>query len=174
MPTTVGQWIKRVVVPLALAAFAALMCAGPGALLAPSTAQLVAPLVCPPGTAFQRSEHPGTDSQGTPVTYISMNCTGADNAGQPAEVRLFVVLGVIYFVMFGAVAVGAVAGLNAAVHRARPARPLGADEQRRVRAMLAQGRKLDAILLARQLTGAGLAQAKDYVETLAATSPQAK
>jgi hypothetical protein len=170
MPTG-KHWIQRVILPLGIAAFAALMCAGPGTLLVPFTAQLAAPLICPPGTTLQHSEHPGTDSQGEPVTYVNENCVGDDHVSQAAEGRIFGVLGGIYFVVFGSVALTARFAFKAAARRERPVKPLGVEGLRQVQATLSHGQKLEAIRLVRQLTGASLAQAKDYVETLAAAPP---
>ncbi len=171
MPTA-KHWVQRVVLPLGIAAFAALMCAGPGTLVMPFTAQLAAPLICPPGTTLQRSEHPGTDSQGERVTYVNENCVGDDHVSQPAEARIFLVLGGIYFAVFGVMALAAVFALNAAARRERPLKPLGVDGLKKVQALLSRDRKLDAIRLVQQLTGASLAQAKDYVETLPAAPSQ--
>src|SRR5258708_30194662 len=157
MPTT-KHLVQRVIVPVAIVAFAAIMCAGPGTAVVPYTAQLAAPLICPPGTTLQHSEHPGTDSQGERITYISENCVGSDQVSQPAEARIFFVLSVIYFVVFGVVALAAIFALNASVRGGRPAKPLGADGLHQVQARLAQGQKLEAIRLVQQLTGASLKQ----------------
>ena len=173
-PPTAKHVLLRVIVPLAIVAFAAIMCAGPGTALVPYTAQLAAPLICPPGTTLQHSEHPGTDSQGERVTYINDNCVGADNISQPAELRIFAVLCAIYFVIFGVAALAAVFAFRRAAAGGQPAQPLGVDGLRQVQALLDQGRKLDAIRLVQQLTGAGLAQAKAYVDSLAPAPPPPK
>ena len=78
------RWIGRVLVPLAFALFAALMCAGPGSVTVPATMQLAAPLVCPAGAALQQIEQPGNDN-GEAVVYVSLKCVGATGA-TPASV----------------------------------------------------------------------------------------
>jgi ribosomal protein L7/L12 len=164
------RWIGRVLVPLALALFAALMCAGPGSVTVPATMQLASPLVCPAGASLQQVEQPGT-VDGESVVYVSLKCVGADGSSSAASVTsVIAVLAAIYFVIFGVLALVLVLAL---VRRAAgasssrlPARPLDADGLQQVRAQLAQGKKLDAIRLVRERTGASLAEARNYVETL--------
>ena len=164
------RWIGRVLVPLAIAIFAALMCAGPGSVTVPATMQLAAPFVCPAGAALQQIEQPGTDN-GESVVYVSLKCVGAAGAGagSPSVTGVFAVLAVIYFVVFALAALVAVAIFARSVSSStgRAVRPLGAAELQQVRVQLAEGKKLEAIRLVRQLTGASLADAKNYVETLA-------
>ncbi len=51
--------------------------------------------------------------------------------------------------------------------RSTPSRiPLAHDQAEEVRRLLAQGRKIEAIKRVRQLTGMGLKEAKEYVESL--------
>jgi hypothetical protein len=47
-----------------------------------------------------------------------------------------------------------------------PVATLSADTEAQVRALLAAGRKIEAIKLAREATGGGLRQAKDLVEAM--------
>ena len=54
------------------------------------------------------------------------------------------------------------------------ARDLSVQEREQLKAMLASGHKLNAIKLAREWTGQGLAEAKDYVEALEAEGEIAK
>ena len=54
------------------------------------------------------------------------------------------------------------------------ARDLSVQEREQLKAMLASGRKIDAIKLAREWTGQGLAEAKNYVEALEAEGEIAK
>ena len=163
------RWIGRVLVPLALALFAALMCAGPGSVTVPATMQLASPLVCPAGASLQQVEQPGT-VDGESVVYVSLKCVGADGSSPASVTSVIAVLAAIYFVIFGILALVLVPVL---VRRAAgagssrlPARPLDADGLQQVRAQLAQGKKLDAIRLVRERTGASLAEARNYVETL--------
>jgi hypothetical protein len=158
-------------VPLGLASFAAVLCAGPGAIAVPYTAQLAEPLICPPHSTLLRDEHPGTDSDGNTVTYISLSCVGDNNFRQAVDGRAFVVLGGTYFVVFSAAAL-AVSFLIGRTARGGPLpRPLGREGLRQVEALLDQKRKIDAIRLVQKHTGANLRQAKDYVETLATPPP---
>src|SRR5580765_2596931 len=94
------RWIGRVLVPLALAAFAALMCAGPGSVTVPATMQFASPFVCPAGAALQQIETPGTVS-GEAVVYVSLKCVGADGSSPASVIGVFGVLALIYFVVFG-------------------------------------------------------------------------
>jgi ribosomal protein L7/L12 len=165
---TVRQWIGRVGVPLALALFAALMCAGPGSVTVPGTMQLASPLVCPAGTSLQQIEQPGNDN-GEAVVYVSLKCVGAAGSSAASVTGVFAVLAGIYFVIFGILAVAAVAlFVRRATRPSGPtARPLSADGRQQVQAQLAQGQKLEAIRLVQQFTGSGLAEAKDIVDKLA-------
>jgi len=162
------RWIGRVLVPLALALFAALMCAGPGSVTVPATMQLASPLVCPAGSALQQIEQPGNDN-GEAVVYVSLKCVGAAGSTDASVTSVIAVLALFYFVIFGLAALGAVAWFRrrATSPAGRPARPLGADGLAQVQAQLAQGKRLEAIALVRQLTGSSQAEAKNYVETLA-------
>ncbi len=166
-PSARKRWIGRVFVPLTLALFAAVMCAGPGSVIVPATMQLTSPLVCPAGTSLQQIELPGND-QGEAIVYVSLKCVGAVGVSPASVTSVFAVLAVVYFVIFGIAAVGAVAVFVRRVSSTggRMARPLGADDVRQVRAQLAEGQKLEAIRLVQQLSGAGLAEAKNMVETL--------
>jgi hypothetical protein len=163
------RWLLRLLVPLGLAAFGAVMCAGPGT--EPFTAQLAQPLICPPRTTLVHEERPGTDSDGNSVTYVSLNCVGDDGFRQSADGRAFLVLGGIYFVVFFAAMLAVWFGYSRTARGGPPPRPLGVDGLRQVEALLAQDRRLDAIRIVRQQTGANLRQAKDYVETLATPPP---
>src|ERR1051325_3465505 len=127
------RWIGRVLVPLALALFAALMCAGPGSVTVPATMQLAGPLVCPAGTTLQQIEQPGNDN-GEAVVYVSLKCVGAAGASSASVTGVFAILTLIYFVVFGLAAIGAVALLvrRAASPGGRAPRPLGADGLRQV------------------------------------------
>ena len=171
-PSARKRWIVRVFVPLTLALFAAVMCAGPGSVVVPATMQVTSPLVCPAGSALQQIEQPGNDN-GEAIVYVSLKCVGPAGASPASVTSVFAVLAVIYFVIFAIAAVGAVAVFVRRVTSTsgRAVRPLGAEDVRQVRARLAEGKKLEAIRLVQQLSGAGLAEAKKYVETLAAEPP---
>ena len=166
-PSARKRWIGRVFVPLMLALFAAVMCAGPGSVIVPATMQLTSPLVCPAGTSLQQIEQPG-NVQGEAVVYVSLKCVGAAGASPTSVTSVFAVLAVIYFVIFGIAAVGAVALFvrRLSSNGGRAARSLGAEDVRQVRARPAEGQTLEAIRLVQQATGAGLPEAKDTVETL--------
>ena len=172
MSTPRRGWV-RLIVLFGLAAFAAVMCAGPGAIVVPYTVQLAEPLICPPNATLEREQHPGTDSDGNAVTYISLNCVGDDNVRQEVEGRAFVVLTLTYFVLFSAALLVVSFFVRRSARGGPLPRPMGLDGLKQVVALLEQNRKFEAIRLVREQTGASLAQAKDYVENLAATPPPA-
>ena len=161
------RWLGRVFVPLAIALFAALMCAGPGSVVVPATMQITAPLVCPAGATLKQNEVPGNDN-GEAVVYVTLNCVGTNGASPASVTSVFGVLALIYFVIFGIATVVAVTLFVRRVSRTggRATRPLDAEEMRQVQSRLAEGKKVEAIRLVQQATGAGLPEAKDTVETL--------
>jgi hypothetical protein len=163
--------LLRLLVPLGIAVFAALKCAGPGTLIFPLTAQLAQPLICSPRTTLVRAEQPATDSDGNRVTYVSLNCVGDNNFRQSADGRAFLVLGGIYFVPYSAAAVAAAFLIRLSSRGGAPPGPLGIESLRQVETLLAQNRKLDAIRVVQQYTGTNPRQAKGYVDTLAAPPP---
>ena len=175
----VSRMLTRVGVVLLISLFAAVMCAGPGAIILPFTETLAQPLICPAGSTLQRTERQGTDSEGDRVTYINLYCVDREGAQQAANLRSFLVLALIYFVLFFFPLLVIVAimatrpGGLAARPAGPPARPLSAEGVREVQALMAQNRKLEAIKLVRALTGANLISAKNHVEALSALPPNA-
>jgi hypothetical protein len=167
----ISRALIRVGVVTLIAGFAAMMCAGPGAIVLPFTAMLAQPLICPDGSTLTRTETPGTDSDGGRVTYIDLNCVDREGIRQAANLRSFLVLGGIYFVFFFIL----VLGVSLFVRQpaiGSPARPLSVEGIRQVQDLMAQNRKLEAIKLVRELTGADLATAKAHVETIVAPPPR--
>jgi hypothetical protein len=160
--------LTRLGVVVLIAGFAAVMCAGPGAIILPFTVKLAEPLICPAGATLLRTETPGTDSEGDRVTYIDLSCVNDDGIGQAANLRSFLVLGGIYFVFFFFVVLGTGIFIRGSVV-GKPARPLSTDGVRQVQALMAQNRKIEAIKVVRDLTGSNLATAKAHVETIAAS-----
>jgi hypothetical protein len=169
-----SRTLVRLGVVALIAGFAAVMCAGPGAIVLPFTAKLAQPLICPAGSTLTRTETPGTDSEGDRVTYINLSCIDANGNSQRANLRSFLVLGGIYFVFFSILILGLsffARGNLLGSQRSGPARPLSAAGVGRVQELMAQNRKIEAIKLVRELTGSDLMTAKTHVETIAASPP---
>jgi hypothetical protein len=172
-----GRTLARLGIILLIAGFAAIMCAGPGMIVVPATAMWAEPLICPADSTLVRTETAGTDSDGGHVTYINLSCVDQAGYRQAANLRSFLVLGGIYLAVFF-VALLALSflirtNLVGTQRAATPPKPLSVEGVRQVQDLMAQGRKLDAIKLVRQLTGSDLMTAKTHVEMIAASPPGA-
>jgi hypothetical protein len=163
----------RLGVVLLIAAFAAIMCAGPGMIVVPQTAMAAQSLICPAGSTLERQESDGTDSDGSRVTYINLSCVDSAGFEQAANLRTFLVLGGIYLLVFFVALLGLSFFIRGSLvgtpSSGPPARPLSVDGIRQVQDLMAQNKKIEAIKLVRQLTGSNLVTAKAHVETIAAS-----
>ena len=170
-----ARTLTRLGIVLLIAGFGAIMCAGPGMIVVPATAKLAEPLICPAGSTLVRTETPGTDSDGSRVTYINMSCVDSEGVRSAANLKAFLVLGSIYLVVFFVALLAMSFFIRANVvgtqRSGLPLRPLTVEGVRQVQDLMAQNRKLEAIKLVRQLTGSDLMTAKTHVETIAASPP---
>lgn len=161
--------ISRIVATAVIAGFFALMLAGPGSLIVPATLKLTSPLVCPAGSgigykrvryAYQR---PGESS-------LEVNCVRDDGTRASDDIfgKAFLALSGIYFLilfitllllsLFRTPKEPAPAG--------GPPPSLSGSALDDVSMLARAGRKIEAIKRVRELTGCGLKEAKDYVESL--------
>lgn len=155
-----------------VAGFLSLMCAGPGTLIlvavAPSSVTLLGRIICPAGTNM--------DARWVRYSYnrpgeSNLEVACVDGSGKPpGESRTwwFLKLSSFYFVLFllPLLLISLTTGADESP-RARQTH-LTPEAELEVKRLLAQGKKLEAIKLMRELAGIGLREAEDYVETLPA------
>ena len=157
----------RMLVRLIAAAFIAIMLAGPGGAVFPSTLRWGAWIACPAGTrpapeTFRASySRPGEHQ-------VRLLCLAADGRAEDHTLMAIVGLFVKYFV--GLSVVFTLLGLRGG---ARPAPGAGAtaaprsvppEVEAKARALLARDQKIHAIKLVREASGMGLKEAKDLVD----------
>lgn len=168
----------RIFLPVLLSLFLAIMMAGPGTLIllaaAPSSVNLLGKVVCPTASRMEARwvrysySRPGESS-------LEVACVG-EEAGQASDSRpqWFLKLLGFYFVLFliPLLYLFATAGTKATKVAAAPAKqpptPLTPAAELEARRLLAEGKKIEAIRLVRELTGKDLKAASHDVEALAA------
>lgn len=171
--------LANFLVLLLIAGFPAIMCAGPISMLFsainPNFLRVTEKVVCrETGQAVVEVYHtrPGSSS-------FAMYCMDVEGQRSKDDVILLAigVLFLAYFVIFSA-GIGAynfwqeLKGKRAVSDDTSPSsrrRTAGALVDSQVRDLLARGNKIEAIKIVRQATGVGLAEAKNYVETLERT-----
>jgi hypothetical protein len=162
--------LSRMLLRLGIAAFVAIMLAGPGSAVFPSTMRWGAWAACPSGTSpaperFRASySRPGE----TEVRFLCVSPDGQAHDRTLAAmgglfVMYFVGLSVLFTLMSPrrAEASGAVAASAASAPRHVPA-----DVEAQARELVARRQLIQAIKIVRVATGMGLKEAKDWVEGL--------
>lgn len=167
MPKLYFSW-WRILVPSLVAAYAAVLAAGPGAPVVPASLRLVQPLVCPAGAQIEPRITDQVTETGEATATQNLYCAGAQGLGQEVSGRVFAILGSVYFTLLYLPLQAVFLTRRLRPVGARSLKPLGGEAEREVRALLARGRKLEAVQLVRARTGAGVRQAADYVEGIAA------
>jgi hypothetical protein len=154
----------------AVAAFVAIMLAGPGSAVFPSTMRWAAWAACPAGTTpaprrFRESyDRPGE-------TQVAFLCVSPDGTARDRTLAAMGGLWVMYF-MGGCVVLsllalrGGSARDDAPAGAAPPLRDVPPDVEAKARELMARDQKITAIKIVRQVTGMGLKEAKDWVEAL--------
>jgi len=161
------------------AAFIAVMLAGPGAAVFPSTLRWASWVACPKGTAptprtFQASYHrPGEHG-------VAFYCVSPGGGEHERTLAAMGGLWLMYFtgltVLFSLLALrgGSAATASRTSSGSAPApRDVPADVEARARELVARDQKIHAIKLVREATGMGLKEAKDWVEALPHRPPRA-
>ncbi|HEX8905557.1 MAG TPA: ribosomal protein L7/L12 [Longimicrobiaceae bacterium] len=153
-----------------IAAFIALMLAGPGAAVFPSTLRWAAWAACPKGweptpVRFRESyNRPGE-------TQVALNCVSPDGTSRDRTLAAIGGLWVMYFMGISVLLAllsfrhGSVASLRAEAAARRP-RAVSGNLETAARELLARDQKITAIKVVREATGMGLKEAKDWVEAL--------
>ncbi len=173
------EQFSSILVLLLIAGFPAIMCAGPISMLFsafnPNFLRVTEKIVCrETGQAVIQTYHTRPGS-----TSFEMYCIDVEGQRSKDDVIILAigVLFLAYFVIFSAGIGGhdfwrGVKGKRAVPDGTLPSprrRMAGALVDSHVRDLLARGNKLEAIKIVRQATGMGLAEAKNYVETLERT-----
>ena len=160
-----------------VAAFVAIMLAGPGAAVFPSTLRWGAWAACPDGTTptyrrFRESyNRPGE-------TQVAFYCVAPDGTEHERTLAAMGGLFVMYFMGgFVVLSLLSLRGL-APADSARTTSPsvpraVPADVEAKARGLVAHDQKIHAIKLVREATGMGLKEAKDWVEALPLRPPSA-
>lgn len=160
-----GRWMLRA----GFAAFVAVMLAGPGAAVFPSTLRWASWIACPKGTTpdprtFQASYHrPGEHG-------VAFYCVAPGGAQHERTLAAMGGLWLMYFL--GAMALFSI--LPAFTGRRDGDRPgtvptpraVPTDVEAKARELVARDQKIHAIKIVREATGMGLKEAKDWVEAL--------
>lgn len=167
------KWSKwRILIPAFVAGFLAIMCAGPGTLLVPAAVKMTGSVVCRQGAEIEyRRVRYGYHRPGE--SAVEVRCVDRDGRhSEDVFGRAVLALFGVYFVLFFAPLLFLSLRVAEAPATSEQLPVLEPAAEREVRDLLAAGRKVDAIRRVRELTGAGLRQAKDYVELLSkADSP---
>jgi hypothetical protein len=161
-----------------LAAFVAVMLAGPGATIFPSTLRWAAWAACPAGTApapkrFRASySRPGE-------TQIALVCVSPDGSERERTLAAMGGLWLMYFaggcVVLSLLSLrgGTGAGPRPVSAGGTPLRAVPADVEAKARELVARDQKIAAIKIVREASGMGLKEAKDWVEALPGRPPTA-
>lgn len=150
----------RIVVPVLLAIFGALLCAGPGSVAVPSTLRLFERVACPAG---QYAALPTVAAANARVQAVYC----VDAAGAPTEATgQFFFAGLSLYSLLLLVPLLAL-GLTLRLGAPKATRPLGADADNELRRMIAAGRHLEAVKLVQNRLGTSRRWARDYVQELA-------
>lgn len=158
------RWL-RLILPIAAAAFAAVMCAGP--LAVPATMAWFEGLACPAGQHLEVLEV--LDIEVTPPeTRQVVYCVDAEGQGVLAGVRPFGVMWTVYFAIFVVLAFALVAAGGRAWQWffGLPKRRVEWETEREARALLAAGKRDEAVRLLRDKTGAGPRWAQQHVDVI--------
>ncbi|HSU14178.1 ribosomal protein L7/L12 [Longimicrobium sp.] len=160
----------RVLLNAAVAAFVAVMLAGPGAAVFPSTMRWAAWAACPSGTtpAPKRFREPYNRPGETQVAFL---CVAPDGSARDRTLAAMGGLWAMYF-MGGCVLLsllslrGGSRSADAAPRSVLSARPVPAEVEAQAREMMEHEQKITAIRIVRDATGMGLKEAKEWVEAL--------
>lgn len=166
----------RLLLNAGIAAFVAVMLAGPGAAVFPGTFRWAAWAACPKGweptpRRFRESyDRPGE-------TQVAFTCVSPDGTSRDRTLAAMGGLWVMYF-MGGCVVLSLLSlrrgpGSADVARTASPARPVAADVETKARELLARDQTIAAVRVVRQATGMGLKEAKDWVEALPHRPPSA-
>jgi ribosomal L7/L12-like protein/putative oligomerization/nucleic acid binding protein len=166
----------RLLLNAGIAAFVALMLAGPGGAVFPSTFRWATWAACPHGDAASRRFRESYNRPGE--TQVAFTCVGADGVARDRTLAAIGGLWVMYF-MAGCVVLtllslrrgSSPADRTASAVSTGPVRPVPADLEAKVRELVARGQKITAIKVVRMATGMGLKEAKDWVDALPSRSP---
>ncbi len=183
----IPRLLARLIVPAGVAAFIAAMCAGPGVIIVPASLRLADWFLCPNGgTAVPYVLH-NPYSPGEAVWNGDTSCIGAEGERIPGRDNLaFPAMCVTYLVPLAVLFSLGWIRWTRNVQRTwgdagRPVTPASrlptrVDPQTRQEAqeLLALGQRIEAIKLVRERTAMGLKEAKDYVDALAETPPDAE
>lgn len=161
----------RILLRAGVAAFVAVMLAGPGAAVFPSTMRWASPVACPAGsTPAPRTFHASYHRPGE--RGLAFYCVAADGTEHERTLAAMGGLWLMYFmgilVLLSVLALRRPAddGARAAAGAAPAARPVPPEVEARARELLARDQKIHAIRIVREATGMGLKEAKDWVEAL--------
>lgn len=152
------------------AAFFAVMLAGPGAAVFPSTLRWASPIACPSGTepaprTFRAPYHrPGEHG-------VAFYCVAPDGTARDRTLAAMGGLWLLYFmgltVLFSFIhATRRDAGAHDASRSMLTPRNVPPEVETKARELMARDQKIHAIRIVRQASGMGLKEAKDWVEAL--------
>jgi TRAP-type C4-dicarboxylate transport system permease small subunit len=162
------RWL-RIILPVVAAAFMAVMCAGP--LAVPATMMWFEGLACPAGQHLEVLEVLDIEVD-PPETRQVVYCVDAEGQGTLAGARPFAVMWTAYFAIFVVLTFTLVAVVGRAWQWffGLPKRRLDWETEREARALLAAGKRDEAVRLLRDRTGAGPRWAQQYVDVIARRS----
>ncbi|HEX8246423.1 MAG TPA: ribosomal protein L7/L12 [Longimicrobium sp.] len=168
----------RLLLNAGVAAFAALMLAGPGAAVFPGTYRWAAWAACPAG--WEPTPRRFRESYNRPgETQVGFYCVSPGGTSRDRTLAAMGGLWVMYF-MGGCVVLSLLSlrrgspSADASVSTsAPPARPVAADVEAKARELVARGQLIAAIKLVRDATGMGLKEAKEWAEALPHRPPSA-
>jgi hypothetical protein len=169
----------RLLANAGLAAFVAVMLAGPGATIFPSTLRWASWAACPAGTApapkrFRASySRPGE-------TQIALVCVAPDGTVDEHTLAAMGGLWLMYFaggfVVLSLLSLrggGSSGGSRPVSAGAPPLRAVPPEIEAQARELIARDQTITAIKIAREASGMGLKEAKDWVEALPGRPPTA-
>jgi hypothetical protein len=151
----------RIVLPVLLAAFGALMCAGPGSVAAPSTLSLFENVACPAG---QHAGLPTVDAAANPSVQTVYCVDTAGGSPTLATSQFFGAAFGVYFLLLlvPLLALGLTVRFGPASVRALS--PQGLEEIKR---MIVAGRQVEAIGVVQKRLALSRRTARDYIQALA-------
>lgn len=157
----------RIVVPVLVAAFNAVMCAGPGSLAAPATLRWFERLICPSGQRIAYDYVETAGSAASPLTQFIYCESAAGQRTLSGNRALSVMMGT-YFALFllPALAVGLTVQFGSG---RRAPRPLASETERAVRLLVSAGRPAEAAKLLREKTGGTPRWAREVIDRMAHT-----
>ncbi|HEU4562664.1 MAG TPA: ribosomal protein L7/L12 [Longimicrobium sp.] len=171
-----------IVVRIVLAAFLALMLAGPGAAIFPSTLRWASWIACPSGTtptsSTFTSSYQGPGESSVERSAV-LHCVAPDGTRHERTMAAIGGLSLMYFmglsVLFTFLIRGAPSdpGSRSAPRTPPAPRHVPANTETQARELMAQDQKIHAIKIVRETTGMGLREAKEWVEALEHRAPSA-